>query len=130
MSKSFGEWAMMKSAFQYILNSNIQFESVYKLSGRYWITNRFDYPQLQQERNVALKVPCGVTPTRLYKLELTSVPAFNTFLESRVSDMLKYKSFEELFGEFLTTLPPNSVRYVSVIGVAGNIAVGECFIDE
>jgi hypothetical protein len=77
-----------------------------------------------------MKAPCGIVSTRLYKVELTSVPAFNTFLETRVSDMLRYTSFEELFGEFLTTLPPNSVRYVSVIGVAGNIAVGECFIDE
>jgi hypothetical protein len=121
---------MMKSAFQYILNCNIQFESVYKLSGRYWITDRFDYKMVQRERNVALKVPCGVISTRLYKLDLTSAAAFNTFLESRVSEMLKYKSFEELFGEFLAKLPPNSVKYVSVIGVSGNIAICGSLIDE
>lgn len=129
-SKSFGEWAMMKSAFQYILNCNIQFESVYKLSGRYWITERFDYPKIQQERNAALRVPCGIVSTRLYKLEPSSVAAFNSFLESSISEMLNYKSFEDLFGEFLTTLPSNSVKYVAVIGVAGNVAICGSLIDE
>jgi hypothetical protein len=85
---------------------------------------------IQLERNVALRESHGGISTRLYKLEVSSVARFKTFLESKVFDMLSYKSFEDLFKEFLTTLPPTSVRYVSVIGVAGNVAVGECFIDE
>jgi len=129
-SKSFGEWAMMKSVFHYILNCNIQFESVYKISGRYWITDRFDYTVVQRERNTALKVPHGGISTRLYKLDFSSIVIFNAFLESKVSDMLKFKSFEDLFKEFLITLPQNNVKYLHVIGVAGNIAVDGYLIDE
>jgi hypothetical protein len=127
-SKSLGEGTMTIHALQYILNSGIEFTSMYKLSGRYWITERFDYSRMQEPFNFAL-LTSGVS-TRLYKLRMDSARFFLTFLNDNMQSMVHCIGYESLFHTFLKSLSSDTVNYVSTIGVAGYISVSGDVIDE
>lgn len=122
-SKSMGEGTMTIAALDYINARQIEYNSFYKISGRYWLNDSFspyDYPIFVKSNEIGHGIP-----TTLYKLNNDSVDAFHKFLLEKYSDMKNCKGYELIFAEFIMQLP--NVMFVPTLGVSGYVSVDNVF---
>ena len=54
VSKSLGEGTMTLCALQYLIDNNIGFNNLIKISGRYWLSDNFDYNKFNNN-NIVIK---------------------------------------------------------------------------
>jgi predicted phosphohydrolase len=103
-SKSLGEGTQTIIALQYLFNNNIKYNNFFKLSGRYWLSDNFNYENfnnqdivinyIHQDRNNCL--------TALYKLPNKEIVYdFLNFLISNIPAMKQCIGYEVLVSYFL-----------------------------
>ena len=122
-SKSMGEGTMTIAALDYIKARRIEYNSFYKISGRYWLNDLFrpyDYPIFVKSTENGDGIP-----TTLYKLNNDSVNAFHKFLLEKYYDMKNCRGYELIFAEFIMQLP--NVTFVPTLGVSGHVSVDNVF---
>lgn len=98
-SKGLGESTMTINAINFILKENIDFDNVFKISGRYQLNDNFDYTQYENNKCV---VRIQKTPnfwqnhdfvfTCLYKLHKNYLIEFRNHL---INNMCQFKKNEE-----------------------------------
>ena len=124
-SKSLGEGTITMYALNYLMQNNIEFDNFYKLSGRYWLNDNFDYNLFDNDKIVVTKINNDLHNliTCLYKLPKKYISPWFTFLLHSINDMKNYIGAEVLFAKFINTINNNDKIFVEKIGVSGNIAV-------
>ena len=83
-SKSLGEGSMTIFALQYLKDNNINYNHLYKISGRYWLSDFFQYDHFNNE-NIVIKYINGNENncfTALYKLPKIVANNYLQFLPS------------------------------------------------
>jgi hypothetical protein len=129
MSKALGEGTMTMCAINYIISNNIQFDNLFKITGRYWLSDNFNYHNFDNDKIVVTNI-CGVsTNTSLYKLNKKYVDIFYQFLFSNIDNMCKCIGYETLFSSFLKTVDASSIVVLNKIGVNGFISVSNDFVN-
>lgn len=129
ISKALGEGTMTICALQYIISNKIQFDNFFKITGRYWLSNNFNYENFNNNSVVITNIGELCTNTSLYKLNNKNIHNFINFLISNNTAMCKCIGYENLFSLFLQTIEPSSIVALDKIGVNGFISVSNDFVD-
>jgi hypothetical protein len=125
LSKSLGEGTLTINALKYLIENNIEFDSFYKLSGRYWLSSHFNYENFNNDTIVVKKINNDINNliTSLYKLPKKIVPKWLDFLLNSMHEMQQCIGAEVLFARFINSIKDDEKNYLEKIGVSGNIAV-------
>jgi hypothetical protein len=128
ISKSLGEGTMTLCALKFIIQNNIEFENLIKISGRYWLSEKFDYNKFDNNYIVIKYIENNKDNvfTALYKLPKSSSVNFMTFLESKFNDMIQCIGYENLFAIFIKT-ENKQLKTLDPIGLDGYVSVAREF---
>ena len=123
ISKSWGEGTMTTAAFRYMREHDIEYDQLIKISGRYWLDDRFLYDKTNIQSTVAYidENPDNVC-TALYILSKEHSELWNEFLIGSYDAYMNCISYEEIFASFMKTLPETSYIVLPKIGISGFIA--------
>ena len=111
-------------ALEFIINNNIEYDNLIKISGRYWLSDNFDYSNFNCD-NIVIKYindDKNNAFTALYQLPKNVVIDFKIFLENNLKEMVNCIGYEVLFANFLKK-QNNSIKYLNPIGLEGYVSV-------
>jgi hypothetical protein len=134
-SKSLGEGTMTIIALNFLLSNKIEYDNIFKISGRYWLNDTFN---LSDYDNNKIVVRNNSKPyeyytqlyTILYKLDKETVSLWLHHLRNSYNFFIECVAFEKIFADFIKSQPTDKVVYITNLGVSGNIAVDGCFIND
>lgn len=147
-SKSLGEGTMMIAALEFLLKNNIDFDNLFKITGRYWLNENFIYSNFENEElifnndhitSILIKrnremVSISNTPqvvTAFYKITRPSAVQLLGFLLDNVDQMKLGMQYEKLIGYFLYLFKKvNKISYKKCIGVSGHIAIDGSLLNK
>lgn len=98
------------------------YENIYKISGRYWLNDNFNYDNYNNEENVFRVDAHNNLSTALYKVNKKSYPTYINCLEYC---SLNIGQIESQFWQFFK----NNFITCDKIGLNGNVSVNGHFID-
>ena len=126
ISKSLGEGTLTINALKYIIDNNIEFENLYKISGRYWLSDNFNY-DIYNNNNIIIKYnEINVVEninTSLYKIPKNIIYDFYQYLNNNIDKMHNCIGYEYIFGNFINNIDYKKI-YINILGVCGYISVG------
>lgn len=132
-SKSLGEGTMTIAAIEYIINNNLLCDNFFKITGRYTLTDNFNYDNFVNKKNVCKTINNNLNNivTSLYKLNPQYLSKFLSFLKNKQSEMIKCIGYEVLFASFIKYIDNNYINtiFLNTIGIKGNIAVDGSLYD-
>jgi len=128
ISKSLGEGTMTLCALKFIIQNNIEFENLIKISGRYWLSEKFEYKNFNNNDIVVKYIENNKDNvfTALYKLPKSLSLNFMIFLESSFNDMINCIGYEILFANFIKSQSLNIIN-VEPIGLEGYVSIAKIF---
>ena len=123
-SKSLGEGTITIESLKFIMAHNLQFDNFFKISGRYWLSENFNYDNFNNTYNIFKKLNNNINNicTSLYKLNYIEISKLYQYLINNEHNMINCIGYEILFGIFVQELNNNIIFY-DMLGVNGNIAV-------
>lgn len=122
ISKSLGEGTMTIHAIEYINNNCIEYDNLIKISGRYWLSENFNYEKFNN--NIVIKYidnnlyNCF---TALYQLPKTNVDMLRIFLINNITSMEQCIGYEVLFANFINCFDNKII--LNPIGLSGFVSV-------
>jgi len=126
ISKSLGEGTMTYHALNYIELNNIHYDNLIKISGRYFLSDKFDLNKFDND-SIVIKYIEGNREnvfTALYKLPRKVVEIFKNFLNNNFNLMFQCVGYEVLFANFIQqVITCFDVKNVHVMGVEGAVSV-------
>jgi hypothetical protein len=127
-SKSLGEGTMTISALDFIIENNIVFDNLIKISGRYSLSENFNYSNFMNNDIVIKYIQGDMSNvfTALYKLPRYCVGNLKTFLQNNHNNMLSCVGYEVLFANFIRCQTNNIVN-IDPIGLQGYVSVSNDF---
>ena len=126
-SKSLGESTQIIHALQYIIDhmdmSNIS--SITKISGRYWLSDTFDYTMFENEKWIVKAIQSNEDNilTALYKLPIRYIHHYLSFLIQSHQDCVACIGLEILFARCIATIPRGDKIIVNTIGLEGYVSI-------
>jgi len=128
ISKSLGEGMMTICALNYIIDNNIEYDNLIKISGRYWLSNKFEYTNFNNNDIVIKYIENNndYVLTALYKLPKSASVNFMKFLERNFNNMKNCIGFEILFANFIKT-ENKQIKTLDPIGLDGYVSVAREF---
>lgn len=129
-SKSMGEGVMTIEAIKYIIENNIQYETLFKISGRYWLNDKFNYSLYDNDIICIHRIQNNYNNvfTCFYKLPRNIAEKWYNFLLNSFSDFENCVGYELIFGKFINNLIDKKVE-ISKVGINGYVSVAREFID-
>lgn len=131
ISKSMGEGTMTILALKFLFENNIEFDSLFKISGRYWLNDVFNYElynnsfpyihRINNDENNAF--------TCFYKLPREIANKWLDYLLNAESDFVQCIGFEVMFARFLKTFDEEIRIIENKVGINGYVTVCGSFID-
>jgi hypothetical protein len=122
-SKSMGEGTMTILSLKYLFEHNVEFDYLFKISGRYWLNEGFDYCLYDNEYSMARTIfddPNNVVCC-FYKLTRDMTQKWLDFLISSEKDFQNCIGYEVIFAKFLNC---NTYKKIdNKIGIHGYISV-------
>ena len=99
-SKSMGEGTMTIVALEYLFENNIIFDNLFKISGRYWLNDNFNYELYNNKYAVIKYINNDVNNalTALYKLPNSLLNQWYVFLLNSEQNFINCIGYEEIFG--------------------------------
>lgn len=142
ISKSLGEGTMTTIALKYIISNKIEFDNLFKLSGRYWLSEKFDYNnfnnndiiikyfdgyQIEKDR---YEFKCVVTS--LYKITYSCIDLLYNFLTNKdiIYRMYNCEEYEYIFRLFINSLKKYNIIHLDTYGIKGLISVDNNVVDH
>lgn len=124
-SKSLGEGTMTIEAFKYIENNKIVFDNLFKICGRYWLNDKFDYNVYNNDKLILKKINGNINNifTSFYKIPFNFVSALLVFLINSKNDMVNCVGYEVLFANFLKIIDCENTVFIDRIGYEGQVTV-------
>lgn len=125
ISKSLGEGLMTINAIKYIINNKLQFNNLIKISGRYWLSDYFNYNNFNNNKIIVKKIKNDINNifTGLYKLPYNIINIFLNYLEKNINNMKKCIGYEILFANFIKSINKSNVIFLNTIGLQGYVTI-------
>jgi hypothetical protein len=125
ISKSMGENTLLLTVINYLKENNIQYNNFYKISGRYWLTDKFNYDNFNNDKitYVCEKNNVNDVYTSFYKLNSKHIDLYVNFINANKKLLMNCICAEIFFGIFLNTIDECEKNKIEIAGVAGYIAV-------
>lgn len=125
-SKSLGEGTITIEAIKFLFKNNFLFKNLFKISGRYWLNDNFNY-HLYDNNFICVKI-CGVNVTTfLYKMNYDNVKLLLDYLESPLvyNYFINCVAYEEIIKNFISNIISNidNIQNINILGASGNISV-------
>lgn len=133
-SKSMGEGTMTIYALQYLINKNIEYDNLFKISGRYWLNDSFSY-ELYDNSMSCIHCIGGDSNnvfTCFYKLSKVDSLLWQNYLKSSENKFINCIGFELIFGEFIKqSMTPTNKKIVveNKVGINGYVSICGSYID-
>jgi len=127
-SKSLGEGTMTIYALEYILKNNIIFKHFFKITGRYYLTEEFNYSNFNNYNIVCINGNLTnsdnykVIHTSFYKIYYSNIKELLEYLISNTDLMRQCYEYENILGVFINLPKKNNIIYLDKIGIKGQIA--------
>ena len=132
-SKALGEGTQTIHAIKYIMDNDIDYDNLIKISGRYYLSDAFDKTIFENNKIVVKTISNNNKRRRnnnndniltaMYKLPKLHVPQLRTFLLANINKMKQCIGYEILFGTFVNGFSKNTLDYVNTIGVCGLVSI-------
>ena len=125
-SKSMGEGTMTIFGLNYIINNNIEFDFLYKISGRYWLKDNFNFYAFNNNKTSVVERidKCAWLHTVIYKLSKELSYKWLEYLNNSENEFIKCVSFEEIFSDFIN-INRDDIKIINEhVNCAGYVAVG------
>lgn len=119
-SKSLGEGTMTISALKYIDDKDIQYNYLYKISGRYWLNDNFKICNVQNNVFKKIKNNENNIFTALYKINKNTTKKLEIFLMDNMKNMINCIGYEVLMSQFVKNIEKS---LVDIIGLSGFVTV-------
>jgi len=130
LSKSLGEGTMTMEAFKFL--KNVEYENLFKVTGRYWLSDRFQYAHFNHDKSVVRFIKddttCGCTS--LYKLNHAHSILWDKHLQNSLEELLDCRSYENIFADFMRQISPDEYISIDHIGISGTWAPDGTIINE
>lgn len=119
--KGYGERNMTIEVINYINENNIIFDNFFKVSGRYFINDNFNYEIYNNDKNVFL-CSCNYTwcTTYIYKLNKSGLEKLLKFLIDHEEHFIVVTAMEKLYSMFAIDLYNNGTRDTLIINAEIN----------
>ena len=133
LSKSLGEGTLTLNAIDFIEKKNLTVVNFFKISGRYFLSDKFSYSEYNNDLVVVQKIDNNPTyiSTFLYKLNNKNIFLLKKFLLKNYEKMINCIGYEVLFAEFINQFSISSeIKYITILGINGFIAVSGDLIDR
>ena len=132
-SKSMGESIMTFYALLYLLNNNIEFDNLFKISGRYWINNNFCYDLFNNNMCCVSLINNDMNNihTSFYKITKEYSNQFIQYLINSENDFINCIGYEVFFAKFINSIEnKNNIKILEQkIGINGYISVCGTLLD-
>jgi thymidylate synthase len=119
-SKSLGEGTMTIEALKYIEKLNLEYQYLYKISGRYWLNENFKIENIQNNVFKRINKSENNIFTALYKINKKTVEKLVFFLINNIENMKKCIGYEVLMSQFVINIDK---KLVDIIGLSGFVTV-------
>lgn len=120
ISKSLGEGIMTIEALKYIEELNLEYNFLYKISGRYWLNENFKIESIQNNIFKRINKNENNIFTALYKIDKITAKKLLIFLINNIENMKKCIGYEVLISYFVKNINKN---LVDTIGLSGFVTV-------
>lgn len=126
-SKSLGEGTMTIYALEYLFANKIEFNNLFKISGRYWLNDNFDYKIYNNNKIVAQYIK-KFGSTALYKLPFSVCKLWLEYLHNSIDRFFNCEGYEEIFASFLDSIENNDLLKILLVncnslGLSGYVSV-------
>jgi hypothetical protein len=125
-SKSLCEGTMTICGLQFLLQNNIAYDNLIKISGRYYLSERFDFSNFMNDDIVIKYISNDANNvfTGLFKIPRQCTETLFAFLQNSFNRMIACVGYEVLFADFIKTqLIPKKI--VNPIGLKGYVSVSK-----
>ena len=124
-SKALGEGTITIKALEYIYNNKLKFENLFKISGRYWLSDTFNFNNFNNSNLVFKKINNNIDNifTGLYKIPYNMLEQLKVFLTLNIQNMINCCGYEVLFAQFLKLIEYKYVIILDNIGIQGYVTV-------
>ena len=124
ISKSLGEGVMTIEAIKYIIENNIEYDNYYKISGRYYINDKFNNDDFNCDVSVFTKPKehNNIINTTFYKIKKEDLIKLHDYLIKHLQDMEECIQYEVLIYCFMKTLDKYKI-IDDYKGISGLISV-------
>jgi len=122
-SKSMGEGTLTILALKYLFEKNIEFDNLFKISGRYWLNDGFDYCLYDNFNSMARRIfddPNNIVCC-FYKLSRDMTQKWLDFLINSEKEFYNCIGYEVIFANFLNQYSYQLIK--NKIGVHGYVSV-------
>lgn len=123
-AKAAGEGTMTISALRYIIVNNIQFRNLFKISGRYFLNNNFNYSLFDNNNNIFKKIDYTSLFTGLYKIHYETINNLLQFLLNNFDRMINAEGYEAIFNDIQKDPNINkNLNIIDTVGLSGRVTV-------
>ena len=119
-SKSLGEGTMTIEALKYIEKLNLEYQYLYKISGRYWLNENFKIENIQNNVFKRINKSENNIFTALYKIDKKTVEKLVFFLINNIENMKNCIGYEVLMSQFVKNIDK---ELLDIIGLSGFVTV-------
>jgi hypothetical protein len=123
LSKALGEGTLTSQSFRYIKENNICYNNLFKISGRYWLNDKFDYTIFNNKSLIFRKPDGHGISVVLYKIPNYIQDPLDTFIKDNYHNMKKCVPYEDLILVFLKSIAHKNLILFEKLGVSGYVAV-------
>lgn len=131
-SKSLGENTLIVYAIDYLATNCINFDNLYKMSGRYWLNSNFNYEIFNNDK-IVYKTTANELDvfTSFYKISNKHLNSYLSFINNNVKLLDDCICAEIFFGLYLSTIEETEKnKIITNVGVSGLIAVYDNYYIE
>lgn len=130
VSKSLGEGSMTIKALEYIQQQGFVFENLFKITGRYYLNDYFQYEKFNNNR-ICFRHNIGneSSNTCLYKLPQKLCFLLKPFLEKKMDEMKQCVQYEVLFLQYILEQDLKNVLEIDRLGITAFSSVCGSMID-
>ena len=126
-SKSLCEGTMTVCGLQFLIQNNIQYDNLIKISGRYYLSEKFDFSNFMND-DIAIKYinnDVNNVFTGLFKIPRQCTDKLCVFLQNSFNRMIACVGYEVLFADFIKSQQSIPKKIVNPIGLMGYVSVSK-----
>lgn len=132
-SKSMGENTLLLNAINYIKFHDIEYDNFYKISGRYFLNDQFNYDNYNNDKLIYSNMKSDLdydTHTSLYKIPKSYITKYHQYIIDNMQSLESGFCAELFYGLFLKYYINSDDKInVDELGISGNIAVFNRYVN-
>lgn len=130
-SKSMGEGTMTILALQQLAANNIEYDNLFKISGRYWLNDTFSYELYNNSMSCTHCINGDINNmfTCFYKLSAEDALGWLDYLSQSEDKFINCVGFELIFAEFNKKLGDKRIIIKNKVGINGYVSVCGSYIE-